>query len=350
MFRLKPAATVEYGCERCSAVLESVSSLAGRKDTCPRCGHKNTVPHPARRSALSWIVGGLLAVAAVALPVTLGSRDDSPGQEAIAAGDESLDLPPLRKDVKLAPVNISSLWGFKDPKGKIAIKARFDSAREFFDGLAAVKTQGKWGYIDHEGNLRIPPEFDWAWDFRDGYATVGLGRKTVTTEVIDYAELSKRLTEVRTVFSFRGTDGRMHVIPSESSSIPMRKEPHERPEQYGYIDSTGVFVRKPGPHAIETAGEGMARITINGKVGFIGPKGRIAVKPLYEEAGDFSEGLAAVRKGKKWGYVDKTGHVKIRCEFDHAESFQDGVARVGLGGPQVYIGTNGVRVSPRRSP
>lgn len=52
------------------------------------------------------------------------------------------------------------------------IAPQYQDARQFSEGLAAVKKDGKWGYIDTEGNTVIPFRFDDAGSFNDGYAVV----------------------------------------------------------------------------------------------------------------------------------------------------------------------------------
>lgn len=54
-------------------------------------------------------------------------------------------------------------WGFRDAKGNIVIPAKYDMARDFKNGLAAVATgvvyDAKWGFIDKQGNMVIPQKF-----------------------------------------------------------------------------------------------------------------------------------------------------------------------------------------------
>lgn len=77
---------------------------------------------------------------------------------------------------------LSGLYGYKQ-QGKIIIEAQFvQAAKEFSEGLAAVKI-GKtdiynpdsfynWGYIDIKGNIVIKPLFYEAHDFYEGVASV----------------------------------------------------------------------------------------------------------------------------------------------------------------------------------
>ncbi len=54
----------------------------------------------------------------------------------------------------------------------------------------------------------------------------------------------------------------------------------------------------------------------------------IVIGAQFEAADAFSEGMARVKIGEKWGYIDKTGKLVIAPQFDEADAFSDGVALV----------------------
>ncbi len=72
--------------------------------------------------------------------------------------------------------------------------------------------------------------------------------------------------------------------------------------------------------------EGMARVVVNHKYGYINKSGKYVVEPQFEEAEDFFEDLAAVKINGKWGYIDKNGKVVIKPELDYTFRFCDGLA------------------------
>jgi len=52
----------------------------------------------------------------------------------------------------LAPVQTQGgRWGFVNQKQEWVIQPRFEDAREFKDGRAAVRQNGKWGFINKRG-------------------------------------------------------------------------------------------------------------------------------------------------------------------------------------------------------
>jgi hypothetical protein len=77
-------------------------------------------------------------------------------------------------------------FGFFDQRGQVIIEPRYDFARPFFGGRAAVCEGGqeiaegehqvwkggRWGYIDKQGLLLVPMKFESAGDFEAGKAEV----------------------------------------------------------------------------------------------------------------------------------------------------------------------------------
>jgi hypothetical protein len=53
--------------------------------------------------------------------------------------------------------------------------------------------------------------------------------------------------------------------------------------------------------------EGLARVELNGKWGYIDKEGKEVIPIKYDWARSFSEGLACVKLNGKWGYIDKEG-------------------------------------------
>ena len=53
---------------------------------------------------------------------------------------------------------------------------------------------------------------------------------------------------------------------------------------------------------------------------------------------DFREGLAKVRVGKKWGFIDKENNIVIPIMYESAYPFEeDGTARVWVDDKQSYL-------------
>src|SRR5579862_2060384 len=70
---------------------------------------------------------------------------------------------------------ISCKFTYIDESGTIITKARFDSARDFSEGLAPVRVGAYWGFIDKTGSMLIQPIFDDAEPFHSGLARIQMG-------------------------------------------------------------------------------------------------------------------------------------------------------------------------------
>lgn len=90
--------------------------------------------------------------------------------------------------------------------------------------------------------------------------------------------------------------------------------------------------------------EGLARVKLEKKWGFVDTTGNVVVKPKYNEVSNFSDGIARVRTGTKWGLVDKSGNEIIKPTFDAIYDFVNGKAQVLLNGEKYYMNKQGQRV------
>lgn len=199
--------------------------------------------------------------------------------------------------IKLFPIKSGDKWGYVDKNGQFIINSQFEEAYNFSEGLAMFKsTDGKYGFIGEDGKYIINPIYKDANSFSEGLACVVM--ENGKPQFIDKND--------KIIFT---------VDKAEYC--------------YGFK-------------------EGLSRVKIKGKWGFIDKTGKIVVNPIYDEAQDFREGLAAVAKKDEkkneilWGYIDKNGAVKINFQFVedknnmYAEpgSFNDGLAFASTDGKQ----------------
>lgn len=174
----------------------------------------------------------------------------------------------------LAYVSSKEFRGFIDRHGKAAITLDSE-AKDFHEGLAAVKGSGRsgWGYMDRSGRWVIKPQYQLADDFSEGLAQVMVDRK----------------------FGFINKKGEM-VIPPRFDAHPV-----------GYV----------WLHRYDTSrfSEGLACVSVGDLFGYINKKGDFVIPPQFSHVQEFSEGMAWVvtRDAKtyvdnKAGWIDKTGN------------------------------------------
>lgn len=76
--------------------------------------------------------------------------------------------------------------------------------------------------------------------------------------------------------------------------------------------------------------EGMAKVRINGKYGYINASGHLVAKAICDDAKDKKNGYAAVAKNiygeLKWGFINKNGSQFIAPKYADVYNFSEGYA------------------------
>jgi hypothetical protein len=274
------------------------------------------------------------------------------------------------KSVRLYPVERNGLYGYINGSGQVIIKPRFDEARTFSEGLAAVLVGDKWGYIDETGKFAIKPRYFSAGPFKEGLAAVGayfasgpVDGRVGTYGYIDRVGALVVKPQFGVAFSFVGGAARVQTSEYKngyidragrilflhdwlteefSDGLALFKTHGNMPgSKTGYLDKSGKVAISPRYDWGETFAEGVACVSQNGKAGFIDTKGDVAIDFRFQRCASFSEGLAAVMTGEGWGYIDKAGRFVIEPRFDEAKDFSDGLAAVRDGLVWGYVDKTG---------
>lgn len=133
-------------------------------------------------------------------------------------------------------------------------------------------------------------------------------------------------------------------------------------DKYGYINHLGKLVIPCKYDDADDFSDGMARVT-QGRVygymtkgggvaederkhGYINKKGELTVPIRYSEAYAFHNGLAPVAVSEKWGYVNKTGQLVVPLKYDWASEFSGGISIVSLNGKSGLMDKTGKIVLP----
>jgi hypothetical protein len=178
----------------------------------------------------------------------------------------------------------------------------------------------------------------------------------------------------------------------------VEKDPILFPVQGGnttrYINNSGEVILTV-PYSAGPFVEGLARIWVNGKTGYIDQTGNVVIEPQLVSSLDFSqglavfhvtsdcgraenknyygfidrqgkiviaatlyrpcnywgdqfdfkpEGLALTQVGERWGFIDKTG--KVVMQFDDARHFSEGLAPAKIDGKFGFVDPSGRTVIP----
>lgn len=245
--------------------------------------------------------------------------------------------------------------GFIDPSGAWVIPPTFDFARGFSDGRAAAKDAAtrRWGYVDRRGAWVIPAVYDRAMPFSDGRATVIRGESGVVidasgavvfalpaeAEVGDPPRFSEGLMVIELRDGVRVVD-RAGVTVFEGA-WRFARDCHEGlfavrdAEGWSFVDRQGRVVLSGYDFAWGFR-EGLAPVKRKGEAryGFIDRTGAMVIPPRFDDVLAFREGLAAVTVDGKVGYIDRSGRWVVEPKWvspqSSGESFRGGRAMVGV--------------------
>lgn len=243
------------------------------------------------------------------------------------------------------------------PPPQLFIGPRFEKARPFREGLAAVQHNGQWGFINRQGNWVIPPQFAQVWDFREGLAPAAQGSQWGFIDRQGNWVIPPQFSRVHGFSGGRATvwlgeragvvtaTGALVIPPQRFWAIGEfrqgRAAAMDRSGRWGFIDPEGNWLIPPRFSSAGSFSEGLAVVALEGKRGYVNLAGELVIPPQFDSALAFSHGLGLVSLNGKWGFVDRTGQIAIPLRYDQAFSFAEGLAAVEEGGRLFYINAAG---------
>lgn len=254
-------------------------------------------------------------------------------------------------------------YGFINLKNEVVIPAKFDEAKNFKNGLAAVKIGDLWGYINTNGEIVIQPKYRTVLDFEGPIAKVSI------------AEIGLMQTGTYTYINQKGEDVPETAILGEPAFFNGLKPVKAENGKYGYKNNKGVMVI-PAVYddANEFNGSGWASCYKDGFIGCINANGKVVVPFTFKfiqtgfgkyiavqtqsaenriynsDDGTFikisgvndiyafeKSGITTFKSGKKFGFINTKGKILCPAIFDKTGFNNAGLAAVMSSGQlQVY--------------
>ena len=224
----------------------------------------------------------------------------------------------------LFPITVHGRSGYINASGKVVMQPRFDEARGFNEGFAAIRIGEDWGYINVQGKIAIKPKFFEASEFSDGIASVGVWfprRKAIDGKVGYYGYIDPTGALI--------TNQQFYIASTffEGLAFAMTED-----DKRGFIDKSGKFVFVSDPYSLSIH-DGLVMFKTNGnmpdtKVGYMDKTGKIAIPATFRYGLGFSEGLGCVSSDKGAGFIDPSGVVTIDFKYEDCGSFSEGLASI----------------------
>lgn len=184
----------------------------------------------------------------------------------------------------------AGLYGMFDKNnGKQLLEPKYHDIQPIHKSAYAYQMYSKWGLLDNLGNTLTEPLYD-------------------------------------RIFNFKGEFARFY-----------------KDNKCGFINSKGDIIveAKYQNHDEMFFSEGLARVSIADKFGFVDTSANEVVALKYDYASKFTNGLARVKLNNKWGFVDKKGNVSIPIKYDAVWFFQDNKALIVSNKIPYYINKKG---------
>lgn len=244
-------------------------------------------------------------------------------------------------------VRIDGVWAFLDKDFKKLTKQEFESLGEMTkDGLAdfRLKDETLEGYCDKEGNIVIKAQWNGAGMFKDGIAVVREDdEKTNKSTYFVIDKNGKVLYEQKDQMINLG-EGRL-AFQNDNG-------------KWGMLDKNGNEIVGATYGSIAPFTEGLALVThhSNGKVGYIDTKGNEVIEIQYAAGAQCYEGLIWVRRYNsngdgKWLLIDKKGNEKFELMKNQTPGYygayrfyHNGLALVTGESKILYLDKNGEEV------
>lgn len=195
-------------------------------------------------------------------------------------------------------------WGYKNTKGKVKIRPKYDHTLSFKGGIGKVELDGKFGYVNTKGKIVIPIQYDLIEEF---YQKAAIVKKGNLWGAVNYR-------------------GQILI-----------------PVQYKSIGDISTKEYKPSGKVIVTNERSYKAMfdLVTGK--------QLTSFKYVEMYAIFKQGLVAASKGLgRCGHLNTSGIEVIPFEYNSMNHFPDsGPIRLYKKGKKVYFNNKGAQVSKK---
>jgi TPR repeat protein len=240
----------------------------------------------------------------------------------------------------------TSLYGFRNEKGKVKIKPRFQAVCRYWSSdVYGVKLDGKWGFLNRDGDLAIPYQYD----FADGLIVTKDGKKGMIDSTGKQV-VPMEYTTLAYSFPF--------LLASRDNS------------KFGFIDYTGnvvipfvydtcrafdneilIFKNQEGGYDYKNPTR-LAAVKLNGSWGFINKNNQFIIPPIYKDVQNFTMNWVWVSvDGRKYGGLSRSNRLVAPFEYTEVGTWDNtGTSSARFGYTSGSVNTKGIFRADRMQP
>jgi hypothetical protein len=238
-----------------------------------------------------------------------------------------------------AAVRVGGFYGFVDEDGREVVRPQYRIVDNYKFGFAQVDVDGKSGLIDRDGNMVIKPKYGFIEAIGpDRFRVTEVRERGGTTGAEDFSDTWTDYTALGVTvsgrfFGFGNTaigvidrSGQSIEPPDASLSREFDKnDPSLRWVQsdklWGLERADGNWLVEPKYQQAEPLRDGLARVWLNGKIGYLDRTGNPAIEPMFTKVGWFTP---AGRASAEWdgihGVIDKSGAWVFQTDYQQIDA------------------------------
>jgi len=220
-----------------------------------------------------------------------------------------------------AAVRLGGLYGFVDEDGREVVKPTYRIVDDYNFGFAQVDVDGKSGLIDRDGKMIIEPKYGFI--------------RAIAPDRFRVSE-GQQLGGMKGGDDFSGT--RVEFTPSGGVSVSVPGSFFETGNTAtGIIDRSGQWIEPPVTSREFDKDDASLRWVQADKLwGLARGDGSWLIEPKFEQVDPLRDGLARVTLNGKIGFIDRVGNFAIPAAFDKAWPFSPGFGRTSAARDGVF--------------
>jgi hypothetical protein len=230
--------------------------------------------------------------------------------------------------------------------GSVAVPPRYDWVGTFSDHRAAVRLSGLYGFVDEDGQEIVKPQYRIVDDYKFDFAQVDVDGKSGLIDRDGKMVIEPKYGFIRAIAPdrFQVSEARRlggWAGGEDFSGATARSAPGggvtvsggiEFDSPTGIIDLSGQWIEPPRvwTPSFDKDDPSIRWVRQDKLWGLGRADGSWLVEPKFQHVDSLIDGLARVTENGKVGFIDRTGAFVIAPSFDRAWSFQRGFGRTSV--------------------